>query len=171
MMEFEIRHWMSNNEGEIGKFGKRKVPPAGLSADAKPAPSPPRNLGPASGKPNTIGNLFYGPKGYLAIQEYTTYKSWLGEETPGYQREGKETNFQNWVDCVRSRDASKLNAPIEEGHISATLVHLANVSYRVGRTLHFNPETQQVTGDEEANRLLREEDRGYRHGFQIPKNV
>jgi hypothetical protein len=172
MLEFEVRHWMSNNEAEIGKFGKSSLPPAGLSADAKPAPSPAKDLGPASGKPNTIGNLFYGPKGYLAIQEYTTYKSWLGEkQEPGPSGEGKETNFQNWVDCVRSRDASKLNAPIEEGHISATLVHLANVSYRVGRTLHFNPETQQVIGDEEANRLLREEDRGYRHGFQIPKNV
>jgi hypothetical protein len=172
MMEFEVRHWMSNNEAEIGKFGKSSLPPAGLSADAKPAPSPAKDLGPATGKPNTIGNLFYGPKGYLAIQEYTTYKSWLGEkQEPGPAGEGKETNFQNWVDCVRSRDGSKLNAPIEEGHISATLVHLANVSYRVGRTLHFNPETQQVTGDEEANRLLREEDRGYRHGFQIPKNV
>jgi len=172
MMEFEVRHWMSNNEAEIGKFGKSSLPPAGLSADAKPGPSPAKDLGPATGKPNTIGNLFYGPKGYLAIQEYTTYKSWLGEkQEPGPSGEGKETNFQNWVDCVRSRDASKLNAPIEEGHISATLVHLANVSYRVGRTLHFNPETQQVIGDEEANRLLREEDRGYRHGFQIPKNV
>jgi predicted dehydrogenase len=172
MMEFEVRHWMSNNEAMIGKFGKSSLPPAGLTVDAKPAPGAAKDLGPASGKPNTIGNLFYGPKGYLAIQEYTTYKTWLGEkQEPGPSGEGKETNFENWVDCVRSRDASKLNSPIEEGHISATLVHLANVSYRVGRTLHFNPETQQVTGDEEANRLLREEDRGYRKGFEIPKHV
>ncbi len=172
MMEFEVRHWMTNNEAQIGKFGKSSLPPAGLTAAAKPAPSPAKDLGPASGKPNTIGNLFYGPKGYLAIQEYTTYKSWLGEkQEPGPAGEGKETNFQNWVDCLHSRDGSKLNAPIAEGHISATLVHLANVSYRLGRTLHFHPETQQVTGDEEANRLLREEDRGYRKGFQIPKNV
>ena len=30
-------------------------------------------------------------------------------------------------------------ASIEEGAISTTLVHLANISYRVGRTLHFDP--------------------------------
>jgi predicted dehydrogenase len=172
MMEFEVRHWMTNNEGQIGKLGKSSIPEAGLTVAAKPAPGAAKDLGPASGKPNTIGNLFYGPKGYLAIQEYTTYKSWLGErQEPGPAGYGKENNFQNWVDCVRARDAAKLNAPIAEGHISATLVHLANVSYRLGRTLHFNPETQQVTGDEEANRLLREDDRGYRKGFQIPKNV
>jgi predicted dehydrogenase len=172
IMEFEVRHWMSNNEAEIGKFGKSSLPPAGLTADAKPAASAKKDLGPASGKPNTIGNTFYGPKGYLAIQEYTTYKSWLGEkQEPGPHGEGKETNFQNFIDCVRSRKAADLNAPIGEGHISATLVHLANVSYRLGRTLNFNPETEQVIGDDEANRLLREDDRGYRAGFKIPDKV
>ncbi|MBZ5601957.1 MAG: Gfo/Idh/MocA family oxidoreductase [Acidobacteriia bacterium] len=169
MMEFEVRHWISNNEAEIGKFGKSELPPAGLNVDAKTAAS---NLGPVSGKPNTIGNTFYGPKGYLAIQEYTTYKSWLGErQEPGPHGEGKETNFQNFIDCVKSRKKSNLNAPIEEGHISCTLVHLANVSYRLGRTLNFDPETERVIGDEEANRLLREDDRGYRAGFRIPDHV
>ena len=169
LMEFEVRHWMTNHEADIGTWGKSALPPAGLDAGAKPGAAP---LGPASGKPGTVGNIFYGPRGYLAIQEYTMYKSWLGERgKPGPSGEGKETNFQNFIDCVRSRNAAALNAPIEEGHISCTLVHLANVSYRLGRTLHFNPETEQVIGDEEANRLLREEDRGYRKGFQIPEKV
>jgi len=50
-------------------------------------------------------------------------------------------------------------------------VHLANASYRLGRTLNFDPETEQVIGDNEANRMLREADRGYRSGFQIPDKV
>ena len=169
MLEFEVRHWITNHEAAIGTWGKSSLPPAGLNADAKPAAAK-SNLGPVSGKPGTIGNIYYGPKGYLAIEEYTRYKSWLGErEEPGPSGIGKENNFENWIQCVRSRNASKLNAPIEEGHISATLVHLANVSYRLGRALHFNPETEQVIGDEEANRLLRDADRGYRKGFEIPK--
>ncbi len=172
LLEFEVRHWISNNEAEIGKWGgESALPPAGLQADAKPAPGA-KSLGPASGKPNTIGNLFYGPKGYLAIQEYTAYRSWLGEkQEPGPSGKGKETNFQNFFDCVRSRKAENLNASVEDGHISATLVHLANVSYRLGRTLNFNPETEQVIGDDEANRMLREADRGYRKGFEIPDKV
>jgi len=171
LMEFEVRHWMSNNEAEIGKFGKSELPAAGLEATAKSATAK-KELGPASSKFNTIGNLFYGPKGYLAIQEYTTYKTWLGpNQEPGPHGEGKETNFQNWVDCLRSRKASDLNAPIVEGHISSTLVHLANVSYRLGRSLNFNPDTEQVVGDAEANKLLREEDRGYRSGFKVPEKV
>ncbi len=60
---------------------------------------------------------------------------------------------------------------MEEGHISCTLVHLANVSYRLGRTLNFDPKTEQVIGDDEANRMLRDADRGYRPNFTIPDHV
>jgi predicted dehydrogenase len=167
LMEFEVRHWMTNHEAEIGTWGKSTLPPAGLT-NSKSG----RVLGPMSGKPGTVGNLFYGPKGYLAIQEYETYKSWLGDHNePGPEGKGKENHFANFIDCVRSRKKEALGAPIEEGHISCTLVHLANVSYRLGRTLHFDPAKEEVIGDAEANRLLREADRGYRKGFQIPEKV
>jgi predicted dehydrogenase len=168
LMEFEVRHWMTNHEAEIGVFGGGSVlPPAGLAASGKPAA-----LGPPSGKPGTIGNIFYGPGGYLAIQEYESYKYWLGErQEPSPVSRGKENHFANFIDCVRSRNKENLNAPVEEGHISCTLVHLANVSYRLGRTLHFDPATEQVIGDDEANRMLRDGDRGYRAGFTIPESV
>jgi len=171
LMEFEVRHWMTNHEADIGTWGKSSLPPAGLETAAKPAAAG-ATLGPISGKPGTVGNIFYGPKGYLAIQEYETYKSWLGDQNqPGPEGKGKENHFANFIDCVRSRKKEDLGAPIEEGHISCTLVHLANVSYRVGRTLHFDPVKEEVIGDAEANRLLREADRGYRKGFQIPEKV
>jgi predicted dehydrogenase len=172
ILEFEVRHWMTNHEAEIGKFGQSTLPPAGLKADSKPSARNADPLGPVGGKPNTIGNIFYGPKGYLAIEEYERYRSWLGaNEEPGPSGHGKENHYANFIDCVRSRKKEDLSAPIEEGHISSTLVHLANVSYRLGRTLNFNPETEQVIGDEEANRLLREADRGYRAPFTIPDKV
>jgi predicted dehydrogenase len=172
ILEFEVRHWITNREAEIGKFGKSTLPPAGLNVEAKPVAIKKDSLGPASGKPNTIGNIFYGSKGYLAIQEYETYKTWLGEtEEPGPAGHGKERNFANFIDCVRSRKKEDLGAPVEEGHISATLIHLANASYRLGRTLNFDAETEQVIGDDQANRLLRNADRGYRPGFEIPEKV
>ena len=36
----------------------------------------------------------------------------------------------------------------------ATIYHLANVSFRVGRPFKFDPDTEQVIGDDEANRLV-----------------
>jgi predicted dehydrogenase len=176
LMEFEVRHWMTNHEADIGTWGRSTLPPAGLAAAAaEPATAEKKGgatLGPASGKPGTIGNIYYGPKGYLAIQEYESYKSWLGEKNePGPEGSGKENHFENFIDCVRSRKKENLGAPIEEGHISSTLIHLANVSYRLGRTLNFDPVKEEVVNDHEANRLLREEDRGYRKGFTIPQKV
>lgn len=72
---------------------------------------------------------------------------------------------------MASRNKADLNAPIEEGHLSCAMMHLANASYRLGRTLHFNPETQRVIGDEEADVLLRDGDRGYRAPFVVPEEV
>ena len=62
LMEFEVRHWMTNHEADIGRWGKSALPPAGLQVNAKPAPGK-ASLGPASGKPGTIGNIYYGPEG------------------------------------------------------------------------------------------------------------
>jgi hypothetical protein len=33
-------------------------------------------------------------------------------------------------------------------------MHLANIAIRVGRKIRFDPETEQIIGDEEANRLV-----------------
>jgi len=172
LMEFEVRHWMTNHEAEIGTgaYGGSRLPPPGLAAPAKAAPGP--LLGPAPGKPATIGNLFYGSNGYMGIQEYDSYKTWQGEKgEPGPSSRAPENHFANFIDSVRSRKKEDLNAPAEEGPRSVTLVHLANVSYRLGRTLNFDPATEQVIGDEEANRALRDGDRGYRSGFTIPERV
>ena len=40
--------------------------------------------------------------------------------------------FGNFIDCVRSRKRENLNAEILEGHRSALLCHLGNISYQLG---------------------------------------
>jgi hypothetical protein len=47
-------------------------------------------------------------------------------------------------------------------------MHLANISYRVGRTLQFDPNTLSIVGDKEANALLT---RRYRAPFVVPEKV
>ncbi len=166
MLEFEVRHWISNHEADIGTpaFGGGEVPAALGNAQEK------RHQ--RRGPQNTIGNVFYGSKGYVAMNGYDSYKSWLGEDQePGPHAEAPGNNWANFVDCVRSRKKENLNAPIEEGHISCALVHLANASYRLGRTIHFNPDTQMAIDDDEANLLLRDGDREYRTPYVVPENV
>ena len=56
-------------------------------------------------------------------------------------------------------------ADIEEGHISAACCILANMAMKTGRTLSYNPKTQEVVGDAEATGLLK---RSYRPGWTHP---
>jgi hypothetical protein len=48
------------------------------------------------------------------------------------------------------------------------LVHLANISYRLGRTLHFDEASWSVKGDSEANKMFTRE---YRKPFVVPEKV
>jgi len=174
MMELEVRHWITNHEAEIGTgaYGASGVPPAGLTAPAK-KPAEKKSsaplLGPRDAKTNTVGNIFYGSNGYLAIDGYDAYKTWIGEDVePGPSGRGTADHYANFIDCVRSRRAQDIHSPIEEAHMSTTLVHLANTSYRLGRTLRFDAAQEQVLGDDEANRMLRG---NYRAPYVVPEEI
>jgi predicted dehydrogenase len=172
MMELEVRHWITNHEAEIGTgaYGSGGVPAAGLTPRAgKKSVDHQQSLGPKDAKTNTIGNIFYGSNGYLAIDGYDAYKTWLTNQAePGPSGKASGDHFANFIDCIRSRRAEDIHSPIEEAHISTTLVHLANASYRLGRTLRFDPEQEQVVGDDEANRLLRG---NYREPYVVREEV
>jgi len=168
MITFEVRHWITNHEAEIGTRTLGAPEPKRSTGQAK--------LGPMAGSRNTVGNVFYGSKGYLSTgdEDAVTYVAWLGrdqDQQPPMKGGTEKAHFQNFIDCIVSRNQADLNAPIEEGHISCGLVHLANASYRLGRTINFDPQTQQVIGDEEAAKLLRDGDRGYRAPFAVPEEV
>jgi predicted dehydrogenase len=156
MLEFEVRHWITNSEAGVGRgnlvAGKKRF----------------------FGHHDTIGNIFYGANGYLATgdEDAASYETFLGrDERSGSHGHGGGDHFANFIDCVRSRKQEDLNAPVTEGHISCALIHLANASYRLGRMLHFDPEAERVIGDDEANSLLRESARGYRSPFTVPEEV
>jgi predicted dehydrogenase len=140
---FEVRHWISNHEGGIDE----------------PKPG------------NTVGSIFYGSNGYLSIwdEDHSKYQSYIGrEQAPGPSGSGPGNNWANFIDAVRSRKSSDLNAPIEEGAVSTALIHLANISYRLGRTLHFDEKSYSCVGDAEATAMFR---RPYRKGFEVPEKV
>ena len=143
-MVFEVRPWITNHESGIGEAGKT---------------------------PNTVGAVFYGSKGYLAIwdEDHGRYQSFLGkEQQPGPSGQDVGNNWANFIQTVRTGEHEDLNSPIEEGAISTTLVHLANISYRLGRTLHFDAANYEVAGDSEANQMFRRE---YRKPFVVPESI
>jgi len=67
---------------------------------------------------------------------------------------GGGDHFANFIEAVRSRQSADLNAPILEGHYSAALCHLANMSYRLGSAVPFNPRTKAFGDNKDAYESL-----------------
>jgi predicted dehydrogenase len=65
---------------------------------------------------------------------------------------------RNWLECVAS--GRECICPAETGHRTATICHLANIGYRLGRKLRWDPVKEQFTDDATANRELSREPRG-----------
>ncbi len=143
ILQFEVRHWITNYEGGFG------APPS-----------------------NNIGNLFYGSEGYM-VMHGGQWKTYLGKKRePGpsgrQQSSSDRAHYQNFIDAIRANDPSILHGNVQEGHYSCSLIHLANASCRLGRSLEYDPQAQRCFGDEEANRMLT---RRYREPFVMPEDV
>ncbi|MFH1267498.1 MAG: gfo/Idh/MocA family oxidoreductase, partial [Planctomycetota bacterium] len=63
------------------------------------------------------------------------------------------THMGIWLDCIRTRNPKGLNVPVEVGHRSATVCHLANIAIELGRKLKWDPAAEQFLDDDDANRL------------------
>ena len=50
-----------------------------------------------------------------------------------------KTHMGIWLDCIRAHTPKDINVPVEVGHRSGTVCHLANIAMELGRTLRWNP--------------------------------
>jgi hypothetical protein len=71
--------------------------------------------------------------------------------------------LENWLDALRS--SAKLNAPVEAGHRTVTICHLATMARELNRPLRWDPRHERFNADPEADALL---DRPRRSGFELP---
>jgi predicted dehydrogenase len=176
---FEVRGLLTGGEGTPpprraagggrGGRGGRGGAPGSAPTDGPPpaaAPPPaatPTVVGPASNPLNVaVGNLFYGTEGWAAMsdQGFQAYKGESSEivmeERPERGAPGGDAtgaHMENFLSACRSRNEKELHDPISNAYLSASLCHLANISYRTGRklTLEAGP---KFTGDAEATKML-----------------
>ena len=71
--------------------------------------------------------------------------------------------MENFLAACRSRNYKELHDDISNAHLSASLCHLANISYRVGRKLTIGP-GPRFGSDSDANKLIT---RDYRKPFVV----
>jgi predicted dehydrogenase len=119
------------------------APPDGL--DRVEWPSPPEG--------DTNGITFIGEDGWIEVdrKHLRTFPESLAaadlgtdavclEQSPGHHR--------NFLDCMQSRKQPICH--VEVGCRSVTVCHLVNIAYWTGRSIRWNPSTEEVVGDADA---------------------
>ena len=115
---------------------------------------------PASG-PNFVGVTFFGSKGFMPVDEHG-FQIFLGDKRePGESMKHAESEIDdtiphmaNFLKAVKSRNPADLTADVSVGVTSAALVHMANISYRLGRKLNYDSASGAFAGDAEANAMM-----------------
>ncbi|MDB2606500.1 Gfo/Idh/MocA family oxidoreductase [Zobellia sp.] len=77
---------------------------------------------------------------------------------------GLDLHTKNFVDAVKDRDSSKLNAPIKVGYNAALVSHMGNVAFKTGNRIYWD-ETSGKFKEEEANNLITA---NYQNGWKLP---
>jgi predicted dehydrogenase len=167
---FEVRGLITGGEGSLPP---RRTPPPSAGAARPDAPAPaataPRNAAPLN---IMIGNLFYGTEGWAAMSDrgFQAFKGdsneLIMEERPEPMPGGGDAtglHMQNFLAACKSRNYKELHDEIGNAYLSASLCHLANISYRVGRKLTLTP-GPRFAGDSEADKLLT---RNYRKPYVV----
>ena len=121
------------------------------------------------------GTFIYSDEGWMALSG-GSFKTYFGKNNePGpfmsdkdLPEEEQTNGWKNFVECVRSRKVQDLDCDIAEGHLSASLGHLGNISYRTGRKLSFDPKTEKFINDREADSYLT---RDYRAPYIMPEKI
>jgi hypothetical protein len=80
----------------------------------------------------------------------------------------REIITKAFIDAIRAGDRKLANADIRDGFYSCALVHLGNISYRLGRSLEFDPRKMKFVNAPDADAML---SRDYRAPFVVPENV
>lgn len=121
-----------------------------------------------------VGVTFHGDKGTLFIDGngYAVYDpsgtivhAVTQVEAPGVSTVGPAQSLDaphivNFLEAIRGR--ATLAAPIDGGHTSTLMAHLANIAWKTGRALTCDPATGRVMNDADAMTLwAREYEKGW----------
>jgi hypothetical protein len=98
-----------------------------------------------------VENVVECEQGYLVFPTYTTAIAYDRDANMIASFEGgaDANHFGNFLAAVRSRRVEDLTAPAIEGHRSCALLHMANISYRLGASVPLAMAGKMV-GDDKA---------------------
>ena len=67
---------------------------------------------------------------------------------------GVEAHTANWIECIRNNNIQTA-CPVEKGAFATILAHAANISFRTGTKVIFDPQTQKFVNNPAADSYLK----------------
>mgnify|MGYP002623499051 CR=1 FL=1 len=121
-----------NTEVSIYDYGDKCIVFETRGLEIKPSADDELNRLFGSSSGNKIGVVFYGSDGYLVQTSYTSCVAYNKNFEKIKTFGGGGNHFGNFLDACESRKVDDLNADVREGHLSAAVSHLGNISYYLG---------------------------------------
>ncbi|MCK4829904.1 gfo/Idh/MocA family oxidoreductase, partial [bacterium] len=98
-----------------------------------------------SKSPNTA-TIVVCENGYVDLGELIAYDN-QGNQIKKF--EGRRINsIESFIKAVRSRKQEDIKAPILEGHLSASICHMGNISYRLGEEVSVDEVNDVIKKDD-----------------------
>lgn len=88
--------------------------------------------------------------GHVLVPNYSSATAFDKEGKQIKDWKGASNHYENFVEAVRSRKHTDLNADIWEGHLSSALCHTGNISYRLGRAASPEEIKEQIKDEKHA---------------------
>jgi len=74
---------------------------------------------------------------------------WNGKKLKQFHLTEGSGHHENFIEVVRSRKVSDLNADVLEGHLSSSLCHMGNISYRLGKEASRDDIVERIGGNKD----------------------
>jgi len=104
------------------------------------------------------GAAFYGTEGMLIVGHTQGWRMYGPRNKLIAKMDGRPALNDHYYDFLSAiKNGTTPAANIDVGHRAATIVHLSNIAARTGQLLHFDPQSEQITNNEEANQLTQRE--------------
>ena len=176
MMEIEVRHWITNHEAEIGTgaYGGNSIPPAGLQADEK-KPAEKKPAAQALPRPERREDQ-HGRQYLLRLQRLSRHRRLRRLQNLAHRRRRARPLRQSLRRPLRQFHRLRPQPPRRRHPLPdrrSPQIHHAGAPGQRSATasaarLHFDPTTEQVLNDDEANTMLRGT---YRAPYVVPDQI
>ena len=102
-------------------------------------------------KGGSVAVIIHCEGGIVVVPNYSSATAYDKDGNKLKEWKGADDHYANFINAVRSRKHTDLNADILEGHLSSALCHTGNISYRLGKKQRQGEILENIKANKQLN--------------------